>query len=81
MFDVKLPEFKKAKYNIVDFGAVPNSLNDSGLFINKAIDECSKNGGGYVVVPKGLYMSTPIYLKSDVCLLFEDGAMIKFLKT
>lgn len=81
MFDVKLPEFKKAKYNIVDFGAIPNSLNDSGLFINKAIDECSKNGGGYVVVPKGLYMSTPIYLKSDVCLLFEDGAMIKFLKT
>lgn len=49
-------------------------------FIQDAIDEVEKNGGGYVYIPKGYYVSKPIYLKSGVCLKTEVGTFISFKK-
>lgn len=80
MFKVLLPSFKEDRYNILDYGVHKDSLENSGDGINKAILDCSKNGGGYVVIPSGIYYSSPIYLKSNVCLFFETGAIIKMLK-
>ena len=37
------------KYNIEDFGASPNNENNA-LYIQKAIDEASKNNG-IVIIP------------------------------
>lgn len=80
MFKVLLPNFKEARYNILDYGVHKDSLENSGIGINKAIDDCAKNGGGYVVIPTGIYYSSPIFLKSNVCLYFETGATIKMIK-
>ena len=80
MFKVLLPKFNENKYNILDYGAKPYSTDNSGDAINEAISECNASGGGYVIVPKGIYYSSPIYLKSNVCLKFEDGALIKMIK-
>lgn len=80
MFNVIEPSFLDKKYSILDFGAKINSKENAGEAINKAIAECSKNGGGYVIVPKGYYESSPIYMKSNVCLFFEHGAFLKFIK-
>lgn len=47
--------------------------------LQEAIDYCSLNGGGSVVVEKGLYcLNGPLVLKSDVNLHLEEGAYLKF---
>ncbi len=62
---------------IRDFGAVPNdtTLNNASA-INSAIEFCSNNGGGIVVVDNGNYISGTIYLKSNVVLYIENGSSI-----
>lgn len=59
---------------------IPNSNNESELgTIQEAIDSCSLNGGGRVVVEKGIYhLDGPLNLKSDVNLHLEEGAYLKF---
>lgn len=46
--------------------------------IQNAIDQCSKAGGGKVIVPAGTYFTGPIHLKSNVNLEVSEGATIKF---
>ena len=45
---------------------------------NEAIENCSKSGGGKVIVPAGKYMTGPIHLRSNVNLHLDDGATILF---
>lgn len=66
-----------ASYNVKDYGAIGNGRVLDNLAINKAIDSCSSNGGGVVVVPSGVYLSGSIRLKSNVNLYLEAGAVIK----
>jgi polygalacturonase len=75
---IKEPEFKNAKFNIVDYGAkegVEDYKNDA---INKAILACTEQGGGMVIIPTGVFYTGPITLKSNVNLHLEDGAILKF---
>lgn len=46
--------------------------------INQAIDVCSQNGSGDIVIPKGHWKSGAIHLKSDIHIHLEDGAEIEF---
>jgi polygalacturonase len=46
--------------------------------INRAIDECSKSGGGRVVVPAGEFLTGAIRLKSNVDLHISKGATLTF---
>ncbi len=76
---IKAPKFKNRDYDIRNFGAVPddpNTLNHDA--INKAIVECSANGGGRVVVPVGTWHTGGIVLKSGVNLCVEEGATLLF---
>lgn len=74
-YNLKLP-LDKAVY-IRDFGAVSNdtSINNAD-YINSAIEFCSKNGGGIVVVDGGNYTSGTIYIKSNVVLYVEKNSSI-----
>jgi polygalacturonase len=45
-------------------------------FLQKAIDECSQNGGGIVSLPKGEYLTGTLILKNNVTLHLEIGAVI-----
>ena len=77
--NIKDPKFRKAYYNIRDFGAVPNDtsvLNTEA--INRAIATCSLNGGGKVVVPAGTWFTAPLTLKSNVNLHLEEGSTVLF---
>lgn len=78
--NIKLPNFKNKEYNILDFGAVEGGFENVKEAINNAIDKANIEGGGYVVVPSGLYLTGPIFLKSNVCLKLESGAILKFSK-
>lgn len=65
-----------ADYNIVNYGAKSDTTILSTKAIQQAIDDCSKAGGGRVVVPTGHYKIGTIILKSDVHLFLEQGATL-----
>lgn len=78
MPEVQIPTFRPDTFCITDFGAVPNSLASCTQAINAAISKCSEQGGGVVLIPQGLWISGPIYLKSRVNLHTEKGTFVQF---
>ena len=67
---------KAADYNICDYGAVSDTSRLSTEAVQKAIDACSKAGGGRVLVPAGNYKIGTIVLRSHVNLHLEAGATL-----
>ena len=72
------PKFKNKSYDIRKFGAKIDPSFDCRVPINKAIAECSKNGGGRVVVPAGVWLTGAIEMKNNVNLHVSKGATLKF---
>lgn len=64
-------------YNIKNYGAKGDGKTINTKFINKAIDACYEAGGGTVIVPKGVFITGSVVLKSNVNLHLEKGAVIK----
>jgi polygalacturonase len=75
---IKEPVFKDKTYNILDFGAVADGKTMATESIRKAIETCSKNGGGKVLVPAGKYLTGPIHLENNVNLHIAEGAELLF---
>ncbi len=65
-------------YDVRDYGAVADGKTKSTEGIRKAIDAAAQAGGGTVVFPAGQYLTGPIHLKSNLTLLVEAGAVVKF---
>jgi hypothetical protein len=56
-------------YNVIDYGADPNGVNDSTSTIQRAIDDCYQTGGGTVWLPAGTYkVSSTLYVRAFVTL-------------
>lgn len=73
------PTFPNKIYDITKYGASEKATAAKNQkAINKAIAECSKKGGGKVVVPAGTYMTGAITLQSNVNLVIEKDAIIRF---
>ena len=84
-FKVAVPEFPDRKTSITAYGAVKNVYDDdtgriNARVINEAIKSMSSQGGGTVVIPQGVWMTSPIRLLSGVRLYLERGAVLKFTK-
>ena len=75
---IKPPRFPKRTLYLNRFGAKPDGRTDCTAAFRRAIDQCSKAGGGKVVVPEGTYLTGAIHLKSNVNLEVSEGATIKF---
>ena len=75
---IVFPEFANKNYDVTNYGAVGNGLTDCTQSFKSAINECSKNGGGKVIVPKGIYLTGAIHLKNNVNLYVSKDAVIKF---
>lgn len=75
---IKVPVFRSKDYVITDYGAVGNGNAVCTEAFKKAIAACSKEGGGRVVVPNGIFFTGPIHLKSNVNLHVTKGARILF---
>ena len=66
------------QYNILTFGAKGDGKTDDAVAIQKAIDRCSAEGGGMVLVPRNhVFLSGPVELKSHVELHLEATATLK----
>ena len=63
-------------FNIVDYGAKNDTTVLSTEALQRAIDDCSRAGGGRVVVPTGGYKIGSVELRSDVHLYLEHGATL-----
>ena len=76
LFVLGISAVRAADYNIVSYGARNDTTVLSTKAVQQAIDDCSKAGGGRVVVPVGSYKIGSIVLKSNVHLFLEHGATL-----
>lgn len=72
------PSFPAKDFDVTKYGAVGNGKKDCSKAFAKAIEACSKAGGGRVIVPAGKYLTGPIVLKSNVNLHVTKDAEILF---
>ncbi|HEY6901541.1 MAG TPA: glycosyl hydrolase family 28 protein [Puia sp.] len=63
-------------FDISRFGAVSDTTKLSTVPINRAIEACSRAGGGRVVIPAGHYKSGTITLLDNVELYLQRGAVL-----
>ncbi len=73
-----IPEIPDNEVKITDFGAVSGGEIINTDAFAKAIDAVTKNGGGKVIIPSGIWLTGPIMLKSNLELYAEAGALIIF---
>lgn len=73
-----VPTFPDYYVNIRDFGAADGGEKQCTDAIRKAIDACSKNGGGHVIIPSGEWLTAAIHLKDNVDLHLDKGALVRF---
>lgn len=72
------PAFQNNTANIADFGAISDGQTLNTKAIADAISQVSEKGGGRVIIPRGLWLTGPIILKSNIDLHAEDGALVIF---
>jgi len=75
---IVIPSFPDKSYDITCYGAVGDGITDCTEAFRSAIIECSNNGGGKVIVPKGVFLTGSIHLLSNVNLTITEKAVIKF---
>ena len=77
---IRMPQFADRVFLITKYGAkTTNTAAQNQKAIQKAIDKCSKKGGGRVVVPAGQkFITAAIQLKSGVNLEVQEGAVLEF---
>jgi polygalacturonase len=75
---VALPRIPARTVRITDHGARGDGTTLNTEAIAAAVAVCVKAGGGRVVVPRGVFLTGPIELKSRVELHLERGALLLF---
>lgn len=66
------------RFNVLDFGAFGNGLTLDTEAIQAAIDKSIAEGGGIVVFPEGIFLSSLLLIQGDnVTLEFEEGSILE----
>ena len=78
---IRVPQFAEKPFPITKFGAkTTNPAAQNQKAIQKAIDTCSKKGGGKVIIPAGeKFLTGAITLKDGVNFVVEEGATLEFV--
>ncbi|MHC4808427.1 MAG: glycoside hydrolase family 28 protein, partial [Planctomycetota bacterium] len=63
-------------YDVCDYGARTDGKTLCTKSIQRAIDECARDGGGTVYFPRGTFLSGTIYMKSGVTLRLDVGCTL-----
>ena len=75
---IQPPKFPNRDFDVTRYGAKPDGKTDCTDAFRKAIEEASRAGGGRVVVREGVCLTGAIHLKSNVNLVVQKGATIRF---
>ncbi len=75
---IAAPVFKTDTFSIARYGARADGLTLNTKFIDEAIGDCSRKGGGVVLVPAGFWLTGPIVLRSGVNLHIDRAAILQF---
>lgn len=69
-------QLARGLFDVRDYGAVGDGKTLNTKAIQAAIDACARAGGGKVYFCNGRFLSGTIYLKSNVTLYIEAGAVL-----
>ena len=75
---IAVPVFPDRVVTIVEHGAIGDGETMNTEAFARAIDRCAKDGGGTVLVPRGLWLTGPIRLRSNINLHVAEGAVVLF---
>src|SRR4051812_35057850 len=65
-----------ADLDITKYGAIGDGKQLNSVAIQKAINDCSKSGGGKVIFPAGKFLSGTIALKDNVTIHLDKDAVL-----
>ncbi len=75
---VQEPSFPATTVSLKDYGGTGDGVTMNTEAFRKAISALSKQGGGHLVVPAGIYLTGLISLKDNIDLHLERNAVILF---
>lgn len=93
MSEVQVPVFPDRVFPINKYGARALPADSSGYSsaidssrvirtnntaIDQAIQACHNSGGGHIVIPRGEWLCSAVYLKSNCDLYLSEGAVLVF---
>ncbi len=70
------PSIPALTLSLTAFGGVGDGITDNTVAFERAIAALTKQGGGHLVVPAGVFLTGPIVLKDRIDLHLERNAMI-----
>jgi rhamnogalacturonyl hydrolase YesR len=78
MPELRPPTFPDNRRYLTDFGGAGDGITLNTEAFDRAITSLSKQGGGTLVVPFGVWLTGPVVFQSNICLHLEKGALILF---
>ena len=78
MEKVHRPQIPPRQISVADYGGVGDGVTLNTDAFAKAIDVLVENGGGRLVVPKGIWLTGPITLKDNIELHVTPDAVLLF---
>ena len=75
---IQAPRFPDRDFDIARFGAIADGRTKCTEAIRKAIEVCSRSGGGRVIVPRGAFLTGAIHLDHNINLHVSEGATLLF---
>ena len=63
-------------FNVREYGALGNGQTLDSRAIQSAIDACAAQGGGTVTLPAGQYLTGSLFLRDNISLHLDSGAVI-----
>src|SRR3954464_1587221 len=61
---------------VLQFSAVPDGRTLTTTQLQSAIDACGAAGGGTLLVPAGRYVTGTLWMRSNVTLHLDEGAVL-----
>ncbi len=78
MPEISAPAFPERSVSVTDFGAVGNGTTLCTQAFARAMERLAAEGGGHLIVPRGIWLTGPIVMRSNTDLHLERGAVILF---
>ena len=78
MPEISAPKIADNSVTLSQFGADNTGQKLCTEAFAKAIDDLVAKGGGHLIVPRGVWLTGPIVLKSGIDLHLEKGAVVQF---